>query len=118
MSDCLFCQLIAEKKVILVHEDEQVVAFPDIDPKAVAHFLIVPRQHIASVNEMSDDQENLLGHLFHVAKEIAADQGVAESGYRLIVNTGSHAGQTVPHIHMHLLAGEPLGAMNSKAEGH
>jgi histidine triad (HIT) family protein len=108
MADCLFCQLLAEKKLDLIYEDDRVVAFPDIEPKAPIHLLLIPRKHISSVAQLEETDETILGHLFTTAKQIAADKGVTESGFRLVVNTGGHAGQTVHHIHMHLLASEPL----------
>lgn len=113
MSDCLFCQLIKEQKVSLVYEDELTVAFPDISPKAPIHVLIVPKEHIDSVNSVEKSHKSTLGHLFSVARRVASDQKINESGYRLVVNTGSDAGQSVHHIHMHVLAGEPLGRMNT-----
>lgn len=108
MSECLFCDLLAQGKLDLVYEDEQVVAFSDIAPKAKHHILVIPRKHIKSVNEATVEDEQLLGHLFTAAREITKQLGFAESGYRIRVNTGEHAGQTVHHVHMHLLGGEQL----------
>lgn len=113
MDSCLFCDLIQQKKLNLVYEDDQVVAFPDIEPKAPAHLLIVPKKHIASVSDAQPEDEGLLGHLFIVAKQLAAEKGIAKDGFRTIVNTGANAGQTVFHIHMHVLGGQPLGEMVS-----
>ncbi len=113
--DCLFCQLIEQQKLNLIYEDEMTVAFPDIDPKAVHHYLIVPRKHIASVTQAEAGDEQLLGHLFKVASQIAREKGIDQSGFRTVVNTGPDAGQTVLHIHMHLLGGEELGDLVSKA---
>lgn len=109
MSDCLFCNLIDERKVNFIYEDEEVAAFPDIDPRALHHILIVPKQHIASVLEFEPEDENLAGHLLHVGKQIAQKLGVDQSGFRLVINTGPDAGQSVFHLHMHLLGGQPLG---------
>ncbi len=106
MNDCLFCKIIAgELSSVNVFRDEQVTAFRDIHPAAPTHILIVPNKHIDSVNMLAVEDEPLLGHLFTVAKQIAAKEGIAESGYRLVTNTNAHGGQTVFHIHMHLLGG-------------
>lgn len=113
MSDCLFCRLISEQKLQIVYEDEQVLAFPDHEPKAETHLLIVPKTHIESVNEANQSTEVVLGHLFTIANQLAKEKGVSDAGYRLVVNTGADAGQTVFHLHMHLLGGQELGAMNS-----
>lgn len=107
--DCIFCKIIAgEIPSKKVYQDERVTAFHDINPVAPVHILIVPNEHIASVNEVESGQEALLGHLFVVARQIAEAQGIAENGYRLIVNTGPHAGQVVFHLHMHLLGGHKM----------
>lgn len=112
MSDCLFCQLISERKLQIVYEDDQVIAFPDREPKAETHLLIVPKAHLESVNHAELSTETTLGHLFTIAKQLAKKKGLSESGYRLVVNTGKDAGQTVFHLHMHLLGGQELGEMN------
>ena len=88
--------------------DEQVTAFRDLNPAASTHILLVPNKHIDSINTLTNDDEQLIGHLFTAAKQIAAQEGIAEGGYRLIINTNAHAGQTVFHIHLHLLGGAPL----------
>ena len=89
MSDCIFCKIIAgEIPSTQVYNDEQVTAFRDINPVSPTHVLIIPNKHIASVNELTADDEQVMGHMFTVAKEIAVQEGIAESGYRLIVNTG------------------------------
>ncbi|HRK90088.1 MAG TPA: histidine triad nucleotide-binding protein [Anaerolineales bacterium] len=109
MSDCIFCKIISgEIPSTNVYKDEQVTAFRDINPAAPTHVLIVPNKHIDSVNMMMVDDEPLIGHLFFVAKQLAAQEGISEGGYRLIVNTGAEAGQTVFHIHLHLLGGGPM----------
>ena len=109
MSDCLFCKIVSgDIPGNIVYRDERVTAFRDINPAAPTHILIVPNQHIDSVNMLSVDDEPLIGHLFTAAKTIAAQEGVAESGFRLIINTNANAGQTVFHIHLHLLGGAPL----------
>ena len=112
MSDCIFCKIIkGEIPSTNVYKDEQVTAFRDINPVAPTHILIVPNKHIDSVNMMIVDDEPLIGHLFTVAKQLAAQEGISEGGYRLVVNTGAEAGQTVFHIHLHLLGGRQLRAM-------
>jgi histidine triad (HIT) family protein len=109
MTDCIFCKIISgDIPSTNVHRDEQVTAFRDINPAAPTHILIVPNKHIDSVNMLINDDEPLMGHLFLVAKQLAAQEGIAEDGYRLIANTGAGAGQTVHHIHLHLLGGAPM----------
>lgn len=108
-SDCVFCKIAAgEADGRIIYQDELATAFWDIHPVAPIHILIVPNKHIDSVNEMSTEDEALIGHLILVAKKIAREQGVAEAGYRLSINTGPNAGQSVQHIHVHLLAGKAL----------
>ena len=108
-ADCLFCKIIkGDIPGTIVYRDEQVTAFRDINPAAPTHVLIVPNKHIESVNMLIVDDEPLIGHLFIAAKKIAAQEGIAEDGYRLVVNTNANAGQTVFHIHLHLIGGAPL----------
>jgi histidine triad (HIT) family protein len=108
-NDCLFCKIreghIPAK---VVYRDEHCFAFEDIRPQAPLHVLFVPNEHIASLNEMSDEDRERVGHLSWAAAKYAKDQGHAENGYRVVVNTNRDAGQTVFHIHLHLLAGRPL----------
>jgi len=112
MSDCIFCKIIAgEIPSKQVYKDDLVTAFYDINPVAPVHVLIVPNEHIPSVNEVQENHEAILGRMFTVAKKIAAEHGIAERGYRLVVNTGSEAGQEVFHLHMHLLGGRKLGKL-------
>lgn len=112
MSDCIFCKIIeGEIPSTSVYKDEQTYAFRDIQPAAPTHILIVPQKHIDSVNAMTPDDEGTIGHLFTAAKQIAAQEGLAENGYRLIINTNADAGQTVFHIHLHLLGGRQLTTM-------
>ena len=112
MSECIFCKIIAgDIPSAKVYQDEAVTAFRDINPAAPTHILIIPNQHIPSVNDLDVDNENVMGHLFTVAKIIADQEGISESGYRLTVNTGPHGGQEVFHIHMHLMGGSKLGKM-------
>lgn len=109
MEDCIFCKIVAgDIASSQVYNDQFVTAFRDINPAAPTHILIIPNKHIASVNELSMDDEQLMGHLFTVAKQIAEQEGVAESGYRLILNTGPDGGQVVYHIHLHLLGGQKM----------
>lgn len=109
MTDCIFCKIISgDIPSTNVFRDEQVTAFRDINPASPTHILIVPNKHIDSVNMLILDDEPLMGHLFTVAKQLAAQEGISEDGYRLIVNTGAGAGQTVHHIHLHLLGGAPM----------
>ena len=105
---CLFCRIVRrEIPAKIVHETEETVAFADINPQAPLHVLVVPREHVASLNEAADPA--LVGRLALAAAEIARREGVAESGYRTVINTNADAGQTVFHIHLHLLAGRRLG---------
>ncbi|MFN8399895.1 MAG: histidine triad nucleotide-binding protein [Anaerolineales bacterium] len=112
MSDCIFCKIITgEIPSTNVYKDEFVTAFRDINPVAPTHILIVPNKHIDSVNMLIPDDEPLIGKMFAVAKQLAAKEGIAENGYRLLVNTGEEAGQTVFHIHLHLLGGRTMRAL-------
>jgi len=105
---CLFCRIVRrEIPAGLVHEDEHTVAFRDIDPKAPTHILVIPREHVGSLNDATDPE--MLGRLMLVAKTLAASEGLVADGYRTVVNTGANAGQTVFHIHLHLLGGRKLG---------
>lgn len=109
MTDCIFCKIIAgEIPSTNVYKDEQVIAFRDINPAAPTHILIVPNKHIDSANFLIADDEQLIGHLFTVAKDLAKQEGIAESGYRLTMNTNAEGGQTVFHIHLHLLGGRQM----------
>lgn len=97
-----------EIPAVIVHEDDRCVAFRDISPQAPVHILIVPRKVIPRIAEASPSDESLLGHLLLTAGEIARREGIAESGFRLAINNGPHGGETVPHLHVHLLGGRPL----------
>jgi histidine triad (HIT) family protein len=109
MTDCIFCKIVTgDIPSANVFRDEQVTAFRDLNPAAKTHILLVPNKHIDSVNALADEDEQLIGHLFTTAKQLAAQEGIAEGGYRLIINTNAHAGQTVFHIHLHLLGGAPM----------
>jgi histidine triad (HIT) family protein len=110
MGDCLFCKLrdgqIPSK---MVHDDEQCFAFRDINPQAPTHVLVVPKKHIATLNDLGPGDEALTGHLLAVAAQIARAEGHAETGWRALFNVNRGAGQTVFHIHLHVLGGRPLG---------
>ncbi len=109
MADCLFCGIASgEIPGDIVYGDESVLAFRDIDPKAPVHLLIIPRTHIAGVNDLEAEDEAALGHAMRVARRLAAEHGVSESGFRIVVNTGPDAAQSVHHIHLHLLGGRAL----------
>lgn len=109
MEDCIFCKIVAgEIPGDIVYRDDQVTAFRDINPVAPVHILVVPNRHIPSNNDISPEDEPVLGHMFTVARELAEGEGIAEEGYRLIVNTGAHAGQVVFHLHLHVIGGQPM----------
>jgi histidine triad (HIT) family protein len=108
----LFEKIIAgELPAAIVYKDDRVTAFRDIRPAAPTHILIVPNKPIPTTNDVADEDEPLLGHLFTVARDLARQEGIAENGYRLIVNCNAHGGQEVYHLHVHLLGGRPLGPM-------
>ncbi len=109
MTDCLFCKIRdGEIPADIVYENDDVLAFRDVNPQAPLHVLIVPRKHIATVNDVQPDDAAVMGKLFLAAQHIAAQEGVADDGYRLVVNCNSKAGQTVFHIHMHVLGGRNM----------
>ncbi|MCM0648828.1 histidine triad nucleotide-binding protein [Clostridium swellfunianum] len=109
MDNCIFCSIIQGKiPSQKVYEDDQIFAFKDINPEAPVHVLIIPKKHIASINELDEDNSQVIGHIYGAAKKIAKELGIAESGYRVVANCGSDAGQTVFHIHFHLLGGRSL----------
>jgi histidine triad (HIT) family protein len=104
---CIFCKIVSgEAPAQIIYRDDLVTAFRDIHPIAPIHFLVVPNRHIASVNELEAEDETLVGHMVMVAKGLALQEGIAEKGYRLILNTGPQSGQTVLHIHLHLISGK------------
>ena len=108
MTDCIFCKITAKKIPAKIQfEDEDIIAFDDINPKAAIHILIVPKKHIESVNELTDKDTLLAGKLILTAKKIANDKGL-DDGYKIVINTGRASGQLVDHIHLHLLAGQGL----------
>lgn len=104
--DCLFCK-IAKKEIKsdIVYEDDEIVAFKDINPKAPVHLLFIPRRHVSSMNEITEGDAHILGKIFMRIKEIAREQGIEKNGYRTVINCNKDAGQEVFHIHVHLLGG-------------
>ena len=109
MSECLFCKIVARAiPAALVYEDDVVVAFDDINPQAPTHTLVIPRKHVASMAELQDSDVALLGRLMSAGNTIAKQKGIADTGYRLVVNTGVHGGQSVFHLHLHVLGGRHL----------
>lgn len=110
-ADCIFCRIADGKiKSNILYQDNEVVAFPDINPLAPTHILIIPRKHVASLAEMSADDAPLIAAMVKAANQLARQQGIAEKGYRLVINSGSEGGQGVHHLHLHLLGGRQLGS--------
>ena len=109
--DCIFCRIVAGKLPSEIHyQDEEVIAFRDINPKAPIHLLIVSKKHIPSLLQITQAESPLIGHMVTVANELAKKEGISEKGYRLIINCGKEGGQLVPHLHMHFLAGHRLSS--------
>lgn len=109
MPECLFCRIIAKEiPAEIIYEDEQAVAFRDIHPQAPVHVLVVPRRHLPNLEAAQAEDEDLIGHLCTVAAELARRERIAESGYRLVANVGPDAGESVNHLHFHLLGGRRL----------
>jgi histidine triad (HIT) family protein len=107
--NCLFCKIIAGQfPASFVHQDERCVVIRDINPQAPMHVLVIPREHIESLDEVSQREEMLMGHLLRVGARVANDEGHAENGYRSVINTGAGAGQSVFHLHVHVLAGRQM----------
>jgi len=110
IEDCLFCKIVAgEIPADIVHETKDTLAFRDINPQAPVHILIIPRKHIATINDLDDADKAIVGSLFTAARDIAAAEGLADDGYRVVMNCNEAAGQTVFHIHLHLLGGRGFG---------
>ena len=110
MTDCLFCKIVAGQiPATLVFQNDHVVAFKDITPRAPTHMLIVPRRHIPSLNDLAPEDDALAGEMVRTAAAIAKQQGLSDRGYRTVFNCNADAGQTVFHIHLHLLGGRPMG---------
>jgi histidine triad (HIT) family protein len=109
MADCLFCKIIEHAiPASIVYEDDRVVAFNDINPQGSTHVLVVPRRHIATLNDLTPDDDDIVGEVVRRAAAIAAERGIAAGGYRTVFNTNRDAGQTVFHIHLHLIGGRNL----------
>ena len=107
--DCIFCKIVAGQiPSDVVYTDDRVIAFRDINPMAPVHLLIIPREHIVSLNDITERETPLLGHMVQVSKQLAKQQGVGTKGYRVVINCGSQGGQVVRHLHMHLLGGREL----------
>ena len=110
MSDCLFCKIInGDIPCDKVYEDDKVLVFNDIDPQAPVHFLVIPKEHIKSAAEITADNSAIAAHIFEVIAKIAAEKGISEKGFRVVTNCGEDGGQTVEHLHFHVLAGRNIG---------
>lgn len=106
---CIFCKIIGrEIPAAVIYEDAHVVAFEDINPQAPTHFLVVPKKHISTALDIKDGDNALIGRMFQVAGKMASEKGIAERGYRTVMNCNAEAGQTVFHIHLHVLGGRPM----------
>lgn len=106
---CVFCKIVSnEAKATIVYRDEQVTAFRDVNPVAPTHILIVPNRHIESVGTLEAEDEQLMGHIFTVARKLAAEEGITAGGFRMITNTGVNGGQTIFHLHVHLIGGRRM----------
>lgn len=107
--DCIFCQIVAGKVPSeIIYQDEEVIAFRDINPEAPVHLLIIPRKHIPSLIHLSEADLPLIGSMVSIANQLAKREGISEGGYRLVINCGEQGGQLVPHLHMHLIGGRKL----------
>lgn len=110
MSDCIFCKIVAKQiPSHIVYEDENILAFKDIYPVAPVHILVIPKKHIFNINDITEQDEGMIGKIFVVIKKLAVEMGVASSGFRVVTNSGSDGGQEVDHLHFHLLGGKNLG---------
>jgi histidine triad (HIT) family protein len=109
MADCLFCKIVEGKiPAKIVHQDADTVAFQDVNPQAPTHLLVVPRKHIPTMNDLAPEDDALLGKMFRVAASLAKERGHAEPGWRVVMNANREAGQSVFHIHLHVLGGRPM----------
>ena len=107
--DCIFCQIVAGKiPSEIVYQDDEVIAFRDINPQAPIHLLIIPKRHIPSLTHLTEEDLPLMGHMVNTANQLAKREGIAETGYRLAISCGKEGGQLVPHLHMHLIGGRRL----------
>ena len=109
--DCIFCKIInKEIPASVVYEDEEILAFKDINPQAPVHIIVIPKKHIEKITEIEEQDEAVIGKIYSVINKIATEQGIAQEGFRVIINCGENGGQEVKHIHFHLLGGTKLGA--------
>ena len=109
VSECLFCQIVAkEVESDIIYEDEKVIAFKDINPQAPVHYLIIPKKHIETILDLAAEDQELIGHLHQVANQLAVEAGIADDGFRIVNNCKDAGGQTVYHLHFHLLGGRNL----------
>ena len=109
ISDCIFCKIAAGQiPSRRVHEDEQVFAFEDINPQAPVHVLVIPRKHIRTLNDLNEEDDLIIGRMIRTTAQIARERGVAQSGYRVVANCNAHAGQSVWHVHLHMVGGRTL----------
>lgn len=110
MTDCIFCKIVAKEiPSQTVYEDDSILAFNDINPVAPVHILIIPKKHIQNINDLTEQDEQLIGKIFTVIKKLAAEMEVANTGFRVVTNIGSDGGQEVEHLHFHLIGGKSLG---------
>jgi len=110
MTDCIFCKIAAgDILASIVYDDERVLAFRDINPQAPVHVIVIPKRHLGTLNDLGPEDAGLIGQLFLAAKQVARDLGVADSGYRTLINCNRDGGQDVLHVHMHLMAGRVMG---------
>jgi len=115
MGDCIFCRIAAgDLTADKVYETEELVAFRDIQPLAPVHFLFIPKKHIPTLNDLAEEDDKLLSKMMQAAIQVAGEQGIADSGYRLVINCNREGGQEVFHLHLHLLGGRPLGGIASR----
>jgi len=111
MDDCLFCSMASGKMAVdKLYEDAQLFAVDDINPRAPVHFMVIPKEHIATLTDLTEAQAPLLFHMIQVAKQLAAEKGIAENGYRVAINVGREGGQIIMHLHMHVLGGRVMRA--------
>jgi histidine triad (HIT) family protein len=107
--DCIFCNIVAGKiPGDIVYQDDEILAFRDIHPQTPVHILVIPKQHYTALTDVSNEEKQLLGHMVTTANKLAREEGISESGYRLVVNCGREGGQLVPHLHLHILGGRQL----------
>lgn len=107
--DCIFCRIVAGKAPAdIIHRDEMVIAFHDANPQAPVHILVIPNEHLESIADIRSEHDGLLSRMFSVANQLAVQEGIAQSGYRLVTNRGDHGGQSVYHLHLHLLGGRRM----------